>query len=59
MKGVAMDMAPYRDTVKAVIGSHVPVVIDKFHVVRMANQAVDKVRIRVQKEKGTRSRLEA
>ena len=58
VKGVAMDMwRPYRDTVKAVIGSHVPVVIDKFHVVRMANQAVDKVRIRVQKEKDARTRV--
>ena len=57
VKGVAMDMwRPYRDTVKAVIGN-VPVVIDKFHVVRMANQAVDKVRIRVQKEKDAKTRV--
>jgi transposase len=57
VKGVAMDMwRPYRDTVKAVIGN-VPVVIDKFHVIRMANQAVDKVRIRVQKEKDARTRV--
>jgi len=58
VKGVAMDMwRPYRDTVKAVLGEHVPVVIDKFHVVRMANQAVDKVRIRVQREKDTKTRV--
>lgn len=58
VKGVAMDMwRPYRGTVKAVLGEHVPVVIDKFHVVRMANQAVDKVRIRVQREKDTKTRV--
>jgi len=57
VKGVAMDMwRPYRDTVKAVLGD-VPVVIDKFHVVRMANQAVDKVRIRVQKDKDAKTRV--
>ena len=58
VKGVAMDMwRPYWDTVKAVLGEHVPVVIDKFHVVRMANQSVDKVRIRVQKEKDAKTRV--
>lgn len=58
VKGVAMDMwRPYKDAVHAVLGAHVPVVIDKFHVVRMANQAVDKVRIRVQKAKDAKTRV--
>lgn len=44
---VAMDMwTPYRDAVKAVLPQAV-IVIDKFHVVRMANQAIDKVRKRI------------
>ena len=57
-KKVRLRDSPVRglDTVKAVIGN-VPVVIDKFHVVRMANQAVDKVRIRVQKEKDAKTRV--
>ena len=41
---VAMDMwTPYRDAVQAVI-PEARIVIDKFHVVRMANDAVEKVR---------------
>ena len=41
---VAMDMwTPYRDAVQAVIPD-ARIVIDKFHVVRMANDAVEKVR---------------
>lgn len=41
---VAMDMwTPYRDAVQAVIPD-AKIVIDKFHVVRMANDAVEKVR---------------
>lgn len=41
---VAMDMwIPYRDAVRAVL-PQATIVIDKFHVVRMANQAIDKVR---------------
>lgn len=41
---VAMDMwTPYRDAVTAVIPD-ARIVIDKFHVVRMANEAVEKVR---------------
>lgn len=48
---VAMDMwAPYRDACKAVIPD-ARIVIDKFHVVKMANEAMEKVR------KGLRSRL--
>ena len=41
---VAMDMwTPYRDAVQAVLPD-ARIVIDKFHVVRMANDAVEKVR---------------
>jgi transposase len=48
---VAMDMwAPYRDACQAVIPD-ANIVIDKFHVVKMANEAMEKVR------KGLRERL--
>jgi transposase len=48
---VAMDMwQPYRDACTAVIPD-AKIVIDKFHVVKMANEAVEKVR------KGLRGRL--
>lgn len=48
---VAMDMwAPYRDACMAVIPD-ANIVIDKFHVVKMANEAIEKVR------KGLRERL--
>ena len=41
---VAMDMwTPYRDAVQAVLPD-ARIVIDKFHVVRMANDALEKVR---------------
>jgi transposase len=41
---VAMDMwRPYRDAVQTVI-PHAQIVIDKFHVVRMANDALERVR---------------
>lgn len=41
---VAMDMwNPYRDAVKAVL-PHASIVVDKFHVVRMANNAMEDVR---------------
>ncbi|MFZ7310915.1 ISL3 family transposase [Comamonas jiangduensis] len=41
---VAMDMwIPYRDAVQAVL-PEARIVIDKFHVVRMANDAVEKIR---------------
>jgi transposase len=44
IKIVAMDMwRPYRDAVAAVL-PHAVVVIDKFHVVKMANDAVEKGR---------------
>lgn len=41
---VAMDMwRPYKDAVETVI-PHAQIVIDKFHVVRMANEALERVR---------------
>lgn len=41
---VAMDMwRPYKDSVKAVL-PHAQIVVDKFHIVRMANQSLDAVR---------------
>lgn len=41
---VAMDMwTPYRDAVRAVI-PQADIVVDKFHVVRMANDALERVR---------------
>jgi transposase len=41
---VAMDMwTPYRDAVRAVI-PQAEIVVDKFHVVRMANEAMERVR---------------
>lgn len=44
IKYVAMDMwRPYRDAVQVVL-PQATIVIDKFHVVRMANEALEKVR---------------
>jgi len=44
IKYVAMDMwPPYRDAVKVVL-PQASIVVDKFHVLRMANQALDTVR---------------
>jgi transposase len=52
IKYVAMDMwRPYRDAVEAVL-PNATIVIDKFHVVKMANEALDTVR------KSLRSELE-
>lgn len=42
---VCIDMwNPYRDAVRSVFGSDMPIIIDKFHVVRMANDGLEKVR---------------
>jgi transposase len=49
VRGVAIDMwRPYL-TVSELLLPGVPVVIDKFHVVRMANYCMERVRIRLQK----------
>lgn len=49
VKGLAIDMwRPYKDVAKLMF-ARLPVVIDKFHVVRMANLGVDRTRIRLAK----------
>ena len=51
VKGVAIDMwPPYRDLAREMFPG-VPVVVDKFHIVRKANRCMDKVRIRLGKAK--------
>lgn len=51
VKGVAIDMwRPYRDVAHYMLPG-VPVVIDKFHVVRTASYCMERVRIRLQKVK--------
>lgn len=57
VKGLAIDMwAPYRD-VAGELFPNLPVVIDKFHVVKMANGAVEKTRIRLGKAQGKKVNL--
>lgn len=54
---VAIDMwRPYKDAVNAIL-PHAKVVVDKFHVVRMANQAVDTIRKQQQKALNKKGRL--
>ncbi len=51
VKGVATDMwRPYREVTHLMLPG-VPLVVDKFHVVRMANYCMERVRIRLQKDK--------
>jgi transposase len=51
VRGVAIDMwRPYRDVAHHMLPG-VPVVIDKFHVVRTASYCMERVRIRLQKVK--------
>jgi transposase len=51
VQGVAIDMwRPYRDVARHMLPG-VPVVIDKFHVVRTASYCMERVRIRLQKVK--------
>jgi transposase len=53
---VAMDMwTPYRDAVQAVLPD-ARIVIDKFHVVRMANDALEKVRKSLREQLTTKQR---
>lgn len=57
VQGVATDMwKPYLHSVNAMLPG-VPVVIDKFHVVRMAGHGVDKARIRLGKAAGKKVNL--
>lgn len=56
VQAVAMDMwKPYRDVVRDRL-PHVAIVIDKFHVVRMANQGLDTVRKRLRDDMTTTER---
>lgn len=51
IEGFVMDMwKPYKDAIRAVF-PNTPIVVDKFHVVRMANQAMDGVRIELSKDR--------
>ena len=57
VKGLSIDMWPaYRD-IFAEFFPGVPVVVDKFHVVKMANTSVEKVRVRIGKSYGTKVNL--
>ena len=51
IQGFVMDMwKPYKDAIRAVF-PNIPIVVDKFHVVRMANQAMEGVRVRLSKDR--------
>lgn len=53
---VAMDMwTPYRDAVRAVL-PQAQIIVDKFHVVRMANQALESIRKELRKSLTDRQR---
>lgn len=55
---VAMDMwRPYRDSVKEILPD-ATIVIDKFHVVRMANDALEKCRKSIRKSLKQRERID-
>jgi transposase len=57
VKGLAIDMwAPYRD-IAGELFPNLPVVIDKFHVVKMANSSVERTRIRLGKAHGKKVNL--
>ncbi len=50
VKGLAIDMwRPYKDAAQSVFPG-LPVIIDKFHVVKMANKAMDDIRITLAKD---------
>lgn len=50
VKGLAIDMwAPYRD-LASLMFKDLPVVIDKFHVVKKANESIERTRIRLGKD---------
>lgn len=51
VNGVAIDMwRPYRDIARQMLPG-IPVVVDKFHVVRTASYCMERVRIRLQKKR--------
>lgn len=50
VKGLAIDMwKPYRDAARAVFPG-LPVVVDKFHLVKMANKALEDIRVELAKK---------
>lgn len=54
---VCIDMwPPYKEAAQAVLGRRITVVVDKFHVVRMADHGLDMVRKAVGREKSIRGR---
>lgn len=54
---VCIDMwLPYKEAARAVFGNQVRIVVDKFHVVRMADLGLDSVRKTVGKERGIKGR---
>lgn len=58
IKVVAMDMwTPYKDAVNLVL-PHAKIVVDKFHVVRMANDAMERIRKSHRLSLPTKSRLQ-
>lgn len=58
IKVVAMDMwKPYKDAVNLVL-PHAKIVVDKFHVVRMANEAMERIRKAHRLTLPTKSRLQ-
>lgn len=58
IKVVAMDMwNPYRDAVKLML-PQAKIIVDKFHVVRMANEAMERIRKEHRMELPTKQRLQ-
>jgi transposase len=54
---VCIDMwPPYRDAARAVFGKHTTVVVDKFHVVRLADHGLDMCRKAAGRERNIRGR---
>lgn len=50
VKGLAIDMwAPYRDAARIVFPG-LPIVVDRFHVVKMANTGLDHIRLKLAKQ---------
>jgi transposase len=50
VKGLAMDMWPQYKRAALAVFPGLPIVVDKFHVVKMANKAMDEVRVILAKE---------
>lgn len=51
VKGLAIDMwRPYKDVAQQMMPG-LPVIVDKFHIVRMASYCMERVRIRLQKKR--------